>query len=224
MAPWWPSDMTKALQQRWWYSSTTSLDYCWCAMNKPPYYDFKLPCVAYSCSQKTQPHAIFEDFIFLSDIFFSPCLFSTFAVKQWFTEIAWRPFFSKEKEKMVEIEGLEGGGGRERGPKCPWHLRYIFLNWWDGRGYGEEEKKKTLNRKGEKQEKRKTRFPASLVRDVTEGEVACYVMPVSHLFNLLDFTQWLIVKGYLQAKSSFSFVPIWKRMQLLCCFMRPQLL
>lgn len=65
VAPWWPSDMTKALQQRWWYSSTTYC--CWCSMNKPPYYDFKLPCVARSSSQKKELHAIFEDFIFLSN-------------------------------------------------------------------------------------------------------------------------------------------------------------
>lgn len=36
VAIWWPSAMTKALQQRWWYSSTTSLDYRRCAMNKLP--------------------------------------------------------------------------------------------------------------------------------------------------------------------------------------------
>lgn len=127
---------------------------------------------------------------FSSPMSFPPLsLFSTFAVKQWFTEIAWWPFFSKRKGKWKKLrvwwEAVE-----ERGPKCPWHLCYIFLNWWD-----------VLRKKNTKCEgKRKKQDVCAPGKGCDSGRWACYVMSVSHLLNLPHFTQWQAVKGYLQAK------------------------
>lgn len=122
MAPWRPSDMTKALKQSWWYRSTTSLVYGLCSVNKPPHYDFKFPCVARSSSQKTQPHAIFQDFFFLFDAPPPPIWFPPFLLNSGFQKLP--DGHSSQKEgRMVEIEGLRGG----RESTCVTH----FLNWWD---------------------------------------------------------------------------------------------
>lgn len=121
VAIWWPSAMTKALQQRWWYSSTTSLDYRRCAMNKLPitisnYHVWPIPAL-----RRTSPMLHFKTSFF--SIFSPHALFFTFPVKQWFSEIAWWPSFSNRR-KMVEIEGLEEGGGRDGTKVC-----YTFLKW-----------------------------------------------------------------------------------------------
>lgn len=137
VAPWWLSDTTKALQQRWWYSSTTSLDYCWCAMNKPPYYDFKLPCVADSSSQKTQPHAIPED-IFFSNIISPPLCFQPLLLNSGSLKLHDGLYFQKEG-KTVKIEGLERRGGRERTNVSDTSVTYFELM-----------RKKTLNCKEKK--------------------------------------------------------------------------
>lgn len=168
MAPWRPSDMTKALQQSWWYRSTTSLVYGLCSVNKPPHYDFKFPCVARSSSQKTQPHAIFQDFFFLPP----PLWFPPFLLNSGFQKLP--DGHSSQKEgRMVEIEGLKGG----RESTCVTHF------WIDEMC----QERKTLN--GE--EKRK--IFCSPGRGCDSGRWACYVMSVSHLLNLpgLHNSRWL---------------------------------
>lgn len=163
VAPWWPSDMTKALQQRWWYSSTTYC--CWCSMNKPPYYDFKLPCAARSSSQKTQPLAMFEDFIFLSDIFFPPSLcFPPFLLNSGSLKLPDGHSFQKEGKN-----DRNWGVGRRRRKRedqsVPDTCVTYFLNWWDVL------RNKTLNGKG----KRKNKIFCDPGRGCDSGRWACYV-------------------------------------------------
>ena len=170
MAPWRPSDMTKALQQSWWYRSTTSSVYGLCSMNKPPHYDFKFPCVARSSSQKTQPHAIFQNFFFLSDVPPPTLWFPPFLLNSGFPEIAWWPFFSKRWKN-----GWNWGVERRQRE----HLCYTFLNWWD------VPRKENTKWEGEKRK--------LFCRGCDSGRWACYVMPVSHLLNLpgLHNSWWL---------------------------------
>lgn len=111
VAPWWPSDMTKALQQRWWYSSTTSLDYCWCTMNKSPitnsnYHVWPVPAL-----KRTSPMLSLK--ISFSSPTSTPLLcFRPFLLNSGSLKL----LMAIQKEgKTVEIERLEGGGGgRER--------------------------------------------------------------------------------------------------------------
>lgn len=109
VAIWWPPDMTKALQQRWWYSSTTSLDYCWCDMNKPPitisnYHAWPIP-------TPRGPTPCYLWRLHFSPPFpptpFPPLLLNSGSLK-----LPDGHYFQKEG-KMQVIEGLEGGGGRD---------------------------------------------------------------------------------------------------------------
>lgn len=128
-------------------------------MNKPPYFEFKLPCVACSTSQKTQPHAIFEDFIFLSDIPTAPphssLCFPPFLLNSGSLKLPDGHF-----KKMVEIEGLEGG--RESTKVSLTAVLHIFF---ELKRCAEKE-----NTKWKRTEKKKKRFSATLVGDVTVGD------------------------------------------------------
>ena len=77
-------------------------------MNKPPHYDFKFPCVARSSSQKTQPHAIFQNFFFLSDVPPPPTGLDPMCEKGVCRKLP-DGHSSQKDGRMVEIEGLKGG-------------------------------------------------------------------------------------------------------------------
>lgn len=173
MAPWWPSDTTKALQQRWWHSSTTSLGYCWCSMNKPPCYKFKLPCVA--CPALKGPSPMLSSKISFSSPKSRPLLVSHLFC---LTAVRWNCLaailFRQEWEKVKVNKGRNWGLERR------WRKDGSVPDTWVTYVGTDEMCRKT---------KWESPHPWWVGGGCDGGRWACYGMSVSHLFNLLRFTQ-----------------------------------
>lgn len=87
-------------------------------MNRPTYYKFKLSRVA--CPAPFYLHRFHFPLQHHSLLF-------TFSVKQWFTEIAWWPFYLKTGGR---VEKLRGWKNAEKVISVP-DTWVAFLNWWD---------------------------------------------------------------------------------------------